>query len=524
MAVYYIDYNRGNDANAGTSPKSGAWKNLSKLAGTFADNDQVIIDSESRFDQTDRVVIGTIGARFGIYDARSNGGQRATISYKFTVPAGSWVYDAPNNGWYYDLGYLPGVMSWIRLGGTSLAQKQVNALPLVSSDRTWKESGNRVYLYAPASTNPTVYYGSVEIGPGNRGVLTFSNDGSDVVVDGLRFEDSGTALLIYSQTASRHYTVRNCQGRNISPLVFIVTDTAGTMHTLVEDNVCELGISAFIHNFTTAGIGQGLSVIRRNRLSRANLGFPQGAIYLQSRGGSHVYGNEISDCAYGNQFQGSDGCGIYAEVQSDNSVVYGNTIRNCHMAMQDNSGRRAVFSGNLIVDCYVAMKLSDFSAIGSVNHGFFNNTIIRAGTPNPTLGAAAAVGVGWRGSTDPAGSFAVANNVFTAHPDASSTYAIHTPTTYTTGLVANNLAYGFTGVAQLFGGGTAAPTPTGSLTTDPMLDLSFRPREGSPCIGAGTSVSGARHMDGKRLRATPDIGAYRYVQQRSVRSIAPITS
>lgn len=521
MAEYFIDFNRGADGNAGTTSGSGAWKNLSKLAGTFADGDIVVLDDESRWDITDRAVAGTIAGRFTIVRSGTNGSQKPTISYKFSSVAANWTYsdsgDGSKNGWYYDIGYLPGVMAWIRLGGEHYAVRQEAAFPLGSVDYTWKESGNRIYLYAPAGMNPVDYYGSVEIGPANRGAITFSSDGTDVVIDGLRFEEGGTGILLYNGSGIRRYAVRNCEARDLSPLVFANADTAGQMSVLVEDNVCDLGVSAFIHTYTASADRMGQSIFRRNRLSRANAAYPQGAIYCQSRAGSIVYENIIEDCYYGSVHHQYDGCGIYTEIQSDNALVFGNLIRNCHMAMQDNSGRNAVFAGNVIVDCHTAMKQSDFSTAGAANHRFYNNTIIRAGTPVPTRGPLEEVGIGWRGSTDATPNFDVTNNVFTAHPDAASDYPINTPTSYTTGAIRNNLAYGFAGVAQLFGGGSSSPVPTGSLTSDPILDSNYRPLAGSPCIGAGVYIPGAKHMGGMPMNASsPDIGAYRYQVERSI--------
>jgi len=56
-----------------------------------------------------------------------------------------------------------------------------------------------------------------------------------------------------------------------------------------------------------------------------------------------------------------------------------------------------------------------------------------------------------------------------------------------------------------------------NVTSDPLLDSSYRPREGSPLIGAGTYIAGARHMGGKRMSViNPTIGAYNYEAPRSV--------
>lgn len=54
-----------------------------------------------------------------------------------------------------------------------------------------------------------------------------------------------------------------------------------------------------------------------------------------------------------------------------------------------------------------------------------------------------------------------------------------------------------------------------SITSDPLLDASYRPRAGSPVIGAGIYIPGAKHMGGMPMNASsPDIGAYRYHPER----------
>lgn len=78
--------------------------------------------------------------------------------------------------------------------------------------------------------------------------------------------------------------------------------------------------------------------------------------------------------------------------------------------------------------------------------------------------------------------------------------------------VRNNCIYG-NGTA-LVDNGLASRTPDASnIQVDPLLDASYRPRAGSPCIGAGVYIPGAKHMGGLRLRSPADIGAYRYEPQ-----------
>jgi len=69
----------------------------------------------------------------------------------------------------------------------------------------------------------------------------------------------------------------------------------------------------------------------------------------------------------------------------------------------------------------------------------------------------------------------------------------------------------FANAANVYlGAGQSVVVGANSQTTDPLLDNDYRPRPGSPCIGAGVVVPGARHFGGKRLRSRPDIGAFQY--------------
>ena len=66
----------------------------------------------------------------------------------------------------------------------------------------------------------------------------------------------------------------------------------------------------------------------------------------------------------------------------------------------------------------------------------------------------------------------------------------------------------------------AAHSSTGNLQVDPLLDASYRPMAGSPCIGAGVYIPGARDFSGRKLKRTPDIGARQYYASRGVVSPA----
>lgn len=93
--------------------------------------------------------------------------------------------------------------------------------------------------------------------------------------------------------------------------------------------------------------------------------------------------------------------------------------------------------------------------------------------------------------------------------NGSTSYGIDFPSTTTGCEAAYNAISGYSDAVR---NGTESNT----VTDDPLLDASYRPRAGSPCIGAGVYIPGARHMGGKRLASTPDIGAYAYQAERRI--------
>ncbi len=107
-------------------------------------------------------------------------------------------------------------------------------------------------------------------------------------------------------------------------------------------------------------------------------------------------------------------------------------------------------------------------------------------------------------------------------------------------IVRNNIFYGASVLGLALDGGTEdhnafyanganAGTPTNDttqafnalslagsdITTDPLVDGSYRPFAASPCVGAGVYIVNARHFGGKTMNeAAPDIGAHRYYALR----------
>lgn len=81
----------------------------------------------------------------------------------------------------------------------------------------------------------------------------------------------------------------------------------------------------------------------------------------------------------------------------------------------------------------------------------------------------------------------------------------------------------------IFGYSTATQniTATNTVTNDPLLDANYRPTSASPCLAAGTRVSGVRLRDfyGKEIDDVPDIGAVqRYADRTQVVTRTPVVA
>lgn len=524
MAAYYVDYNRGSDSAAGTS-RAAAWQNLSKLASqTLSSGDTVFLASDSTWNIASRVLLATIAGTqsspctITSYVAGGASASKPTISYNFDIASSEWTYDAPNNGWYKDLGFPVGRMARIVLGGRYYANYYYDSPPLPSTERAFTKSSNLLYVYAPSTTDPTTYYGSVNVGPSDRGALTLSNNGAYCVFDGIKFENSGTGILAFGSSGTRFLVVRNCEANNGAPLLFINTITGGEYGFLFEKNSGYGAVSGFFHCQDAGGVGMGNWIARDNKFSTSCLGYPQGAMYIQVRG---AYGlverNWFSDAKYGTNLQINDGCAVYVEAGANNVLVRGNYVENSHCAMQDNSGRTATFIGNIFNNCRMAMKVTDESNNSATVHTFQNNTIINGGIAIPPVGPNSVSGTGWWAyeTTTPAMTLNITNNIFHAHPDAYGTNAIETPVS-ALGTIANNAYFGYSGIAESYLGGSASPTPTGTINADPKIGNNFNTYSAS-LRGAGVTLGGL-DFHSKEFGAFPNIGASQTWSARSMSS------
>ncbi len=522
MPVYKIDANRGNDANDGiTAP----WQNLSRLGSfTPVSGDVIALASDSWFRPTNRVSMAynTAGTRAApvlitSYDPAGASLYKPRISLRRTLVAGDFASDA--DGWYFDaVGMSAAALNWhcfVRLGGMDGLRMEaaLSTMKDLKIDRTWLESGTRLYIYSPPGINPVHYYGSVEFGHSSK---TFACNGYArfLIVEKLHICDGAGLANYYTSDLPRTLIFRDIEADDATVALSFYPDTGSNCTIEVYDSKFNESQSSHIATYNASNVLLGSLTIRNNDFSGGNRGYPQGQVYLQTRQAwTLVTGNRHRGARYGTIHHQQDGCAIYTEIGSDRAVIAGNLVTDSHCAFEDNSGRRSTWMGNVVLNCFAAMKLDDWSGAGATNHRAYNNTIINAGAPVPPSGPVQMGGIGWWTYRD----FAVdlRNNLFTKHPSAPANAAIELGSA-ATGTIANNAEYGFRALAETYQAAASPITPTGTVSGAPLIDASGRLLPGSPLIGAGQFIPGVRHMNGQPQRVPADIGAYAYEPPRPV--------
>lgn len=520
---YLIDFNRGNDSNNGYD---APWKNLSKITSvTAAAGDNFLLANDSEFDIASRILLSsgngwssTVGTpiRFDKYYPLSAATtQRPIIRKRASIAGGSWTYSAPNNAWYVDMANTVSAYAYVKVAG-EWATRTDNALPLDSHDGRWSNSGSRVYVYAPSGTNPTAYYGEVVIGgDSSDSPFVLSSVGGNPGVRhmefaGWRFEE-GCGIYIFNSVGTRQYRIHDMEADDVGCPFYLLTQTAGSVDLEIYDCVLRNGGTTLISAYAQGGVGISRWKVRDNDLADFNFGYPQGGIYSQVPG-AEIDHNVVAGAIYGVNGKSSDGAGIYVETGADDNLVTRNVVSNSYLAFQDNSGKTTTYSGNIIEGCYAALKVTDASGHQAVDITWTHNTQIDAGTPiTPNAGSVAGIGVVAFTATTPGMIFTLKNNILTKHSAAAAAYAFELPTN-ATGAIANNCAYGFAGMAEIYGGGTSPITPTGNTFVDPRLDSRYFPLEES-IRDSGEGLGGFDYYY-LPFRASPTLGAVQYEAAR----------
>lgn len=556
MTIYYLDNNRGNDNNDGQSA-AAPWKNLSKIAATTGATagDAFLLADDSAWSLTPstRVVPPTSWGGteaspiiIGKYSPSSQSvGQRPRITLNVETSPSDWTYDALLNGWKYT--YPTANMNnaaLVRLADGWLASAVDNnsdgAVESVDGRYVVRLDNQTLVLYAPAGTNPVRYYGKVVVSAQATGAITLSSGRKWITVQDIAFRETGCGVLCYSGDAlAAGFVVERCR-MDIGCLATVGGASPGNLRAWIRDNeVYDFG-SIGIHVNSTAGAGIAYAEIYRNKVDDGVRQWSQGGIYLQGRNAAAeaivlVHHNEVSRCRWGTRDKAFDGCGIYAETGANNTHIFANVVHDCFVALQDNSGRRVYWTGNVVYDCRRGIRITDENNNGASDCRLYNNTFLVGDLNqnatefgNTTQGADyPAV---WSLSGDDPINITAKNNIFANVGGQRGRAVFGMPSAASTFDIANNWVYGFE--ADTLNGATNAalgspPTVSNAGTTDPRVyfGADFAPKvqgyseaSPNPLATAGVYVPGVHLMNGRMRPGWCPAGAYQAVLPRAARS------
>lgn len=533
MTVYKIDAIRGSDSNDGIS---APWRSPSKLTTlTPLAGDVIAFASDSIFESESRITLPqhTNGTRaqpilWTSYDPPGVTGGKPRFRLRKVIRASAWVWDDTEDdgvprGWYFDSGSNGNILSYLTLGGEDALSGEPG-FPYPQQDNSFQADGTKIYVYAPPDKNPSAYYGEVAFGHASK-FFTMSNYGNFVIVENLCVENGGGLLYVYVASGDRTYIVRNIEAHDAAAAIRFGPDEGTNCHMEVLDSYFDESQHAHVHCGSPAGAGYVR--IARNRFVRGGRARPVGQIYNQMNVGLfEVCQNEFSGARRNGPNYPQDGCAIYAEIGSRNVFAWGNWIHHCHAAIQDSSGYASTYMGNLITECHNAIQVTDAPDADAIDFKFIGNTCVvghdiapNYGQPTDFTGIRIYKPEGSGTTVD------IRNNILVSAKPSAYKAAILVPESEWSGTIDSNCVLGWPAVAakEFSGGAGADPTPTNTIEEDPMLSAAYRLMEGSPCIGAGAYIQGARHFGGARLRSPgADIGAFRYEAQRTSVPARPV--
>lgn len=530
MTIYYIDNLRGNNSNNGTSIAT-AWKDLTQITTVSASpGDQFLLANDSvwEYDIDTRIVIPvtwtgteTNPVIIDKYLANSDTKLLPTIIWGRTLLSSDWTYNGTNNAWEYTAPFSVGNYCMVRLNNTWNASRvDGTQLPLASINGRYSNNSTSFYLYAPASIDPTKYYGSVRLGLSDTAFFTVSTGRGFVTFKNLKFTNSGTGILCYNNTTTANgVVIDGCVADTVSHVFYSVAENAAAnLSFTVKNCVITNWGSVAIQSYNSSSNKHKKVHIYNNYIHDGMNNYSQGALYLQcscTQPGL-IYNNVISKVKFGTLGKESDGCAIYCETSSNNVRVFQNIVYDCHIALQDNSGRTNYWYSNIVYDCQTAMKISDQNVNNLMNCSVYNNTFI-VGKQIPAEYGTGDTGQGIRVFMETSGtlpSIYINNNIIVNTGDtfiAAIRTANENPVAYS---YDNNLCYNYTNVARREYLGTN-DTANNSVTTNPQLTATFYPKNTSPTIAAGKVVPVAVDFNGAAWTSSPTIGAYQYIAPRA---------
>ena len=557
MPIYYLDNNRGSNANSGLSP-SQAWKDLSQIAATtgatsgdaflLADDSEWVLTVAQRIvppaswtgQAANPVVIGK-------YSPSSQSvGNRPRIRCRNILTAADWTYNAPLNAWehVFASNHINKLM-YIKLGGTWIANAtdQAANTALASIDGRFNVGSTtaRLLLWAPSGSNPVDYYGSVVISPHALGAITLSSGRNCVDVEDIEFVECGSGVTMFSgTTAQATFNVRGCRGYDLATLAFLNGDTVGVLRGGVYDSeVSNFGAVA-IHASATSGAGVSFVEVAGNTISDGGRTQSQGAIYMQVRNAARdfislVHHNDVSGYRWGTRDKGLDGSAIYLETGSDGVRVFANYIHDTYCAIQDNSGRRSVITGNVVQNCRLGIRITDQQNNNQSDVRLFNNTFLvgyegRVPTQWGSNQGNQYTSV-WMFKSTSGLSLTATNNIFAHFGSTQGQAAFGLPDGTATTSLDGNWVYNYSADTRRASDNSSPASVTKVGTTDPTPFLSnegaLRIPDGTllttlgannPLALSGAYISGVQLRNGRMRPGFCPVGACQAVLPRTFRA------
>lgn len=548
MTTRYIDFLRGDDASADPTDSATPWKTFKMIVSVAAaPGDKFLFADDGVWDTyiADRAAVplnwtGTAAnpIYLGAYTptGSTNPGGRPTFTYRKEIAAGEWTYSAPNNAWYYDQTPIQiGAVAYVRLGNTdwwSAGTTSTTTLPLASIEGAYKVSGSILYVYAPAGTDPTTYYGRAHLGvSGNGAMLNMSSRTCYVTLDGLLFKDSGTIFYLYSNTTNAcGVNVLNCSMEGGSAAIVINPATVDTSIDILVDNFLakDFGTTSMWTTQNSTTTIRTFEVRKSTFINGCN-GTNQGQIYMQApvRTGA-VHHNIFVRSHFGGLATQYDGCGVYCELGSNGGNVHSNTFYEHGQAIILNSGKTAVVKNNKIYNCYRGITCSDGGAGSSTNYTIDNNTIVGgANIPADSGSALMNIGRGIQCYFTSAGgtiNITIRNNIIVntqevatpAEAQGAILFWGSKPIGGYTLDISNNCADGFAYMATVKDSGVSTAT-TNPVMEDLLLSPDYQLTDASPAIESGVFLGYMADLTGQPFWNPPSIGAYEYQRARTAR-------
>lgn len=422
MADFYIDFNRGNDGNSGTSSAS-PWKNIAKItdltAGQLPAGSTVYLRNDSVWDIVEnnipwkQVVLNgfTSGTPASPLTITSYGGTgRPRINYSMLPQSAHWAWDVALSAWYFELSwnywgrgrigvvvngqYAANVGEYIKFNPSTYINSTIGHNGITADTLRYlipSDYPQRMYLAGgglTSASNPTDYFGAGKVVIYSGGAFFLNADAGQLNISGLELTGGGlfVSTLAGTRTIRLSMTdnyVHDCGG------IFMLNGLHGTDSLVdldISGNTVERAASSSI-----AIMGTATGEIHHNHFSWGNMCDSAGGfVYTQiSRSTAatpydyfKVHHNYAEYAINGVGERRFDGCCYYSDTVDNGTVFSHNIAAHSFKAYQTNNGKKAVFHSNIAYDCGKFISATDADLNGQSDYTIVNNLWVSSASPS----------------------------------------------------------------------------------------------------------------------------------------------